>query len=138
MDYQTGPGPGAHELRGALSQSLCVKSLLCISYLWFNEVYFVNLMLTLIECSCAELKNVHVRQGRNYRQCSQREGFVGKAGPVLLLYMSRPRGPWFHNPSMCVGCVCVCVFLFFCVCVVCVCLPDGTLLELLSPSFSHV
>ena len=43
MDYRTGlpgPGPGAHELRGALSQSLCVKSLSCISYLWLKEVCF--------------------------------------------------------------------------------------------------
>src|SRR4029434_6096321 len=32
MDYRTGlpgTGPGAHEVRGPLSQSLCVKSLLC-------------------------------------------------------------------------------------------------------------
>ena len=64
MDYLTGlpgPGPGAHELRGALSQSLCVKSLLCISYLWLKEVYFVNLLLALIECTCAVLENVYVR-----------------------------------------------------------------------------
>ena len=76
MDYRTGlpgPGPRAHELRGALNQSLCVKLLLCISYLWLKEVYFVNLLLALIECTCAVLENVHVRQGRNYRQCSQRE-----------------------------------------------------------------
>ena len=58
--------PGAHEFRGALSQSLCVKSLLCISYLWLKEVYFVNLLLALIECTCAVLENVHVRQGHNY------------------------------------------------------------------------
>src|SRR4029434_10196169 len=52
MDYRTGlpgPGPGAHELRGPLSQSLCVKSLLCVSYL---RLYFVNLLLALIECTC--------------------------------------------------------------------------------------
>ena len=64
MDYLPGPGPGAHELRGPLSQSLCVKSLLCISYLWLKEVYFVNMLLALIECTCAVLENVHVCQGR--------------------------------------------------------------------------
>src|SRR4029434_7447779 len=72
MDYRTGlrgPGPGAHELKGPLSQSLCVKSLLSISYLW---LHFVHLLLALNECTCAVLENVYVRQGRNYRQCSQR------------------------------------------------------------------
>ena len=86
MDYRTGLpglGPGAHELRGPLSQSLWVKSLLCISYLWLKEVYFVNLLLALIECTCAVLENVHVRQGHNYRQCSQRGG---KRGTALLLF----------------------------------------------------
>ena len=90
MDYRTGlpgPGPGAHELREALSQSLCVKSLLCISYLWLKEVYFVNLLLALIECTCAVLENVHVLQGHNYRQCSQRGGFVGK-GDAKSYYFS--------------------------------------------------
>ena len=38
MDYRTAQGP--NELRGPLSQSFCVKSLLCISYLWLKEVYF--------------------------------------------------------------------------------------------------
>src|SRR4029434_10911036 len=64
MDYRTGlpgPGQGAHELRGPLSQSLCMKWLLCISYLWLKEVYFVNLLLALIECTCAVLENVYVR-----------------------------------------------------------------------------
>src|SRR4029434_6033253 len=43
MDYRTGrPGPGAHELRGPLSQSLYVKSL-CSSYLWLKKLYFVNI-----------------------------------------------------------------------------------------------
>src|SRR4029434_9297842 len=42
-----------HELKGPLSQSLCVKSLLCISYLWLKEVYIFNLLLALIECTCA-------------------------------------------------------------------------------------
>src|SRR4029434_1984757 len=85
MDYRTGlpgPGPGAHELRGPLSQSVCVKSLLCISYLWLKKVYFVHLLMALIECTCAVLENVHVHQGRNYRQCSQRGRFVGKADPA--------------------------------------------------------
>jgi len=41
MDYRTGlpgPGPGAHELRGPLSQNLCMKSLLliCISCLKYT------------------------------------------------------------------------------------------------------
>src|SRR4029434_11191177 len=44
---------GAHELRGPLGQSLCVKSLLCISYLWLKKVYFINLLMALIECTCA-------------------------------------------------------------------------------------
>src|SRR4029434_10910427 len=85
MDYRTGPGPGAHELRGPLSQSLCVKSLLCISYLWLKNVYFFHLLMALMESTCAVLENVHVRQGRNYspRQCSQRGRFVGKADPAF-------------------------------------------------------
>src|SRR4029434_2983922 len=84
MDYRTGlTGPGAHELRGPLNQSL---SLLCISYFWLKEVYFVNLLLALIECTCAVLENVHVCQGHNYRQCSQHGEFVGKGGPALLLF----------------------------------------------------
>ena len=64
MDYRTGlpgPGPGAHEVRGALSQSLYLKWLLCISCLWLKEVYFVNLLLALIECTCAVLEDVYVR-----------------------------------------------------------------------------
>src|SRR4029434_4380982 len=82
MDYRTGrPGPGAHELRGPLRQSLYVKSL-CSSYLWLKKVYFVNLLMALIECTCA----VHVRQGRNYRQCSQRGRFVGKADPAFKMF----------------------------------------------------
>src|SRR4029434_8911866 len=83
MGYQmglSGPGPGAHELRGPLSQSICVKSLLCISYLWLKKVYFVNLLMALIECTRAVLENVHVR---NYRQCSQCGRFVGKADTVF-------------------------------------------------------
>ena len=86
MDYQKGLpglGLGAHELRGPLSQSLCVKSMLCISDLWLKEVYFVNLLLALIECTCAVLGNVHVPQGRNYRQYSQRGRFVVKADPTF-------------------------------------------------------
>src|SRR4029434_5957216 len=87
MDYRTGlPGPGDHELRGPQSQSLCMKSLLCISYLWLKEVYFANLLLALIDGTCAVLENMHVRQGHNYRQCSQRGGFIGKGGHALLLF----------------------------------------------------
>src|SRR4029434_9122337 len=86
MDYRTGrPGPGAHELRGPLSQSLYVKSL-CSSYLWLKKLYFVNFLMALIECTCAVLENVHVCQGRNYRQCSQHGRFVGKADSAFLLY----------------------------------------------------
>src|SRR4029434_4394552 len=88
-DYRTGlpgPGPGGHELRGPLSQSLCMKSMLCISYLWLKKVYFVNLLMAFIECTCAVLENVHVCQGRNYRQCSLRRRFVGKADPAFLLF----------------------------------------------------
>ena len=33
----------------------------CISYLWLKPVYFVNLLLALIECTCAVLENVYVR-----------------------------------------------------------------------------
>ena len=49
-------------------------------------MYFVHLLIALIECTCAVLEKVYVHQGHNYRQCSQRGGFVGKAGPVLLLF----------------------------------------------------
>src|SRR4029434_5314498 len=86
MEYRTGlpgPGPGAHELRGPLSQSLCVKSLLCISYFWLKKVYIVHLLKALIECTCAVLENVREHQGRNYRQCSQRGRIVGKASTAL-------------------------------------------------------
>src|SRR4029434_2715438 len=89
MDYRTGlpgPGPGAHELRGPISQSLCVKSLLCISYLWLKKVYFVHLLMALIECTCAVLENVHVRQARNYRQYCQRGSFVGKTDPAFYMF----------------------------------------------------
>src|SRR4029434_556239 len=89
MDYRTGlpgPGPGAHELRGPLSQSLYVKSLLCISYLWLKKVYFVHLLMALIECTSAVLAKVHMRQGCNYRQRSQRGRFLGKAEPAFLLF----------------------------------------------------
>ena len=41
------------QARGPLSQNLCVKSLLCISYLWLKKVYFVHLLMALIECTCA-------------------------------------------------------------------------------------
>ena len=41
--------------------------------------------MALIECTCAVLENVHVRQGRNYRQCSQRGRFVGKADPAFKM-----------------------------------------------------
>ena len=94
MDYRTGPGPGAHELRGPLNQSLCVKSLLCISYLWLKNVYFLYLLMALIECTCAVLENVHVRQGHNYRQCSQHGRFIGRADPalyILNIWMSKYR-----------------------------------------------
>src|SRR4029434_914614 len=74
---------GPPELRGPLSQSLCVKSLLCISYLWLKKVYFVHLLMALIECTCAVLENVHVR---NYRQCSQCGRFVGKADTVFKMF----------------------------------------------------
>src|SRR4029434_4157339 len=74
------------QAQGPLSQSLCVKSLLCISYLWLRKVYFVHLLMGLIEYTCAVLENVHVRQGRNYRQCSQRGRFVGRADPAFYIF----------------------------------------------------
>ena len=52
--------PGAHELRGPLGQSLCVKSLLCISYLWLKKVYFIHLLMALIECTCAVLEKARL------------------------------------------------------------------------------
>ena len=76
----------AYELKGPLSQILCVKSLLCISYLWLKKVYFVHLLMALIEYTCAVIENMHVRQGRNYRQCSQRGRFVGKPDPAFKMF----------------------------------------------------
>src|SRR4029434_7962620 len=113
MDYRTGP----------LSQSLCLKSLLCISYLWLKEVYFVNLLMALIECSCAVLENVHVRQGR--RQCSQHGRFEGKADPAFKMFpniwMSKCHlfnatvikdDCMLYIPSKCQTCLCH-VFIIF-------------------------
>ena len=97
MDYRTGPlgpGPGAHELRGALNQSLCVKSLL----------------LT-FRCTCTVLANVYVRckscWGTGaFSYCAVEQKHVitcnilraRKEGGAF--YTARPRAPWFHNPSM--------------------------------------
>src|SRR4029434_4934670 len=47
----------AHELRGPLSQSLCVQTLVCISYLWLEKVYVVHLLMALIECTCVRVHN---------------------------------------------------------------------------------
>src|SRR4029434_6701411 len=38
------------------------------------------------EYTCAVLENMHVRQGRNYRQCSQRGRFVGKKQTLLCKF----------------------------------------------------
>ena len=51
-----------------------MKSLLCISYLWLKEVYFVNLLLALIECTCAVLENVHVLQAVTIDNAASTEG----------------------------------------------------------------
>src|SRR4029434_8584417 len=70
MDYQMGlPDPRAHELRGPPKPEPLLE--VAVMYLLF-VVVFGNLLLALIECTCAVLENVYVRQGRNYRQCSQR------------------------------------------------------------------
>ena len=42
--------------------------------------------MALIECICAVLENV--RQGRNYRRCSQRGRFVGKADPAFNIFQN--------------------------------------------------
>ena len=116
MDYL--PGPGAHELRGPLNQSLCVKSLGWSDVLFYPE------------------KTLLRGRGRGHlhgKTSSRGRGVVGMlytAPPlpprrsVLLFtnsnlrkgegafYMSRPRGPWFHNPSMTLMCalhVCLCM-----------------------------
>ena len=61
-----------------------MKSLLCISYLWLKKVYFVNLLMGLIECTCAVLENVHVRQGRNYIcNAISAEGSLVKEDPAF-------------------------------------------------------
>ena len=70
--------PGAHELRGSLSQSLCVRSLLCSSYLW---LYFVNLLLALIECTCDE------KQGDIYKY------FQDEAAGLTPNYQYSPKHP---------------------------------------------
>ena len=71
----------AHELRGPLSHSLCVKSLLCISYLWLKEVkeefclFAVGFNWVYLRC-----------QGHNYRQCSC-TGALGQSRPPYNAFL---------------------------------------------------
>ena len=67
--------------------------------------------MALIECTCAVLENVHVRQGRNYRQCSQQSVAAThpSISPAASLYgissylIPSDQGEWQIPLTECVG-----------------------------------